>query len=264
LIGVALVIYVVLNFATTSVKPQGTGGLSGPMRVRVYYSEYHVALFYPVYLVERWVRNGDLFRASTYFNCDFGDQVYAHEWMYGDDKYSSIWYSHGDHFLSFFVLAACFAAGFWRLAKFPIWPATAIGFVCGTLVAFGYCSYEATRMWEWEISHTPSHFGRSVLWLTVTDAGGKVERGYRNSLHATGSSFFKSKDFSAELMTVSANGFKVEFRQARRDTNALVGLIDFPYGVTTKTNWNQFQIEGAFPWYRPDIWTNSRHKNAGV
>jgi hypothetical protein len=42
-----ILIYVSLNFATTHVEPQGSGGLSGPCQVRVYASEYHLAIFYP-------------------------------------------------------------------------------------------------------------------------------------------------------------------------------------------------------------------------
>jgi hypothetical protein len=88
----AVFVYVALYFISTTVHPQGTGGLSGPLKVRMFKSETHLLGFYPVYLVERWIRNGSLTMASYYFNVDFKDEKYDHSWLYGDGKYDRIWY----------------------------------------------------------------------------------------------------------------------------------------------------------------------------
>lgn len=95
-LGVGFVIFVLVYIgfylATTTVKHQGTGGMSGPLRVRVFKSEKHLMAFYPLYLVERWVRNGSFCYAQYYFNVDFDDGRYERSWLYGDGKYSRIWY----------------------------------------------------------------------------------------------------------------------------------------------------------------------------
>ena len=85
--------YVIAYLATTVVTPQGTGGLTGPLKVRMFRSEAHLALIYPAYLVERWARNGSLIDASYHFNVDFTDGKYKWRWLYGDGKYSRIWYN---------------------------------------------------------------------------------------------------------------------------------------------------------------------------
>ncbi len=92
-IGVSLflVIYSSLYFGTTTVKPQGHGGLTGPLKVRVFESETHLICFYPLYLAERWIRNGSFDTAVYYFNVEFKDGRYPHEWLYGDGVYSSFW-----------------------------------------------------------------------------------------------------------------------------------------------------------------------------
>ena len=93
-IGVAifLAVYIASYLGTTTVKPQGLGGLSGPLKVRVFQNERHLIVFYPTYLVERWIRNGSLFYASYYFSVDFKDGEYPHPWLYDDGKYGRIWY----------------------------------------------------------------------------------------------------------------------------------------------------------------------------
>ena len=93
-IGVVLLVYVGFYLGTTTVKPQGTGGLSGPVRVRVFKSERQLMAFYPLYLFERWVRNGSFCDAEYYFNVDFEDGRYDRFWLYGDGKYSRIWYDY--------------------------------------------------------------------------------------------------------------------------------------------------------------------------
>ena len=90
--GVFLVVYVVLYFATTTVQPRGHGGLTGPLKVRVFQSESHLIVFYPIYLTERWVRNGyqsDV--AVYYFNIEFKDGRYPHPWLYNDGVYGDFW-----------------------------------------------------------------------------------------------------------------------------------------------------------------------------
>jgi hypothetical protein len=62
-----------LPLGTTVVRPQGTGGLSGPLKVRVFRSENHLIAFYTLDLVERCVRICSLTDASYYFNVDFKD-----------------------------------------------------------------------------------------------------------------------------------------------------------------------------------------------
>jgi hypothetical protein len=86
-----LVAYGSIYFGTTTVRPQGHGGLTGPLRVRVFQGEKHLIVFYPLYLVERWIRNGSLDTAVYYFNVEFKDGRYPHTWLYGDGVYSSFW-----------------------------------------------------------------------------------------------------------------------------------------------------------------------------
>lgn len=90
--GVIALVYIGFYLGTTTVKPQGTGGLSGPLRVRVFKAEKHLMVFYPLYLAERWVRNGSFCYAQYHFNVDFEDGHFERDWLYGDGKYSRIWY----------------------------------------------------------------------------------------------------------------------------------------------------------------------------
>jgi|GEM_PF-2699022 len=85
-------LYLIPYLMTTTVKAQGTGGLTGPLKVRVFRSEKHLIAFYPVYLLERWVRNFSFTYASYRFNVDFQDGKFERTWLYGDGKYSRIWY----------------------------------------------------------------------------------------------------------------------------------------------------------------------------
>lgn len=86
------VIYLGLYIGTTEVRPQGYGGLKGPLRVRVFQNETHLVAFYPLYLVERWIRNGSFTVAVYYFNLEFKDGRYPHSWLYNDGVYGRIWY----------------------------------------------------------------------------------------------------------------------------------------------------------------------------
>jgi len=83
-------IYSGIYFGTTTVRPQGAGGLSGPLRVRVFQNEKHLIVFYPLYLIERWVRNGSFTSAVYYFNIDFKDGQYPHPWLYNDGIYGRV------------------------------------------------------------------------------------------------------------------------------------------------------------------------------
>ena len=85
-------LYLLAYLMTTSVKPRGTGGLGGPLEVRVFRSENHLIAFYPLYLLERWQRNFSFTYASYRFNVDFQDEKFERTWLYGDGKYSRIWY----------------------------------------------------------------------------------------------------------------------------------------------------------------------------
>jgi len=86
--------YVVSYFASSALlePKESYGGLAGPRLTRLFISEKYIVLFYPIYLSERIIRNEDFFRASTYFNCDFVDEIYNHNYLYGDGTYSKIWY----------------------------------------------------------------------------------------------------------------------------------------------------------------------------
>ena len=91
-LGPLLLAYVIAYIASTRVVPKGHGGLSGPLKVRMFQSEQHLVGFYPLYLVERWVRNRSFTMASCRFNVDFENHVYEHDYLYGDGKYGTIWY----------------------------------------------------------------------------------------------------------------------------------------------------------------------------
>jgi len=91
-LGALFTVYLSLYYGTTTVRSGGNGGLTGPINVRVFKNEYHLVAFYPVYLVERWIRNGSLFDAVYYFNVDFEDRQYRWVFLYGDGVYSRIWY----------------------------------------------------------------------------------------------------------------------------------------------------------------------------
>lgn len=90
--AVLFVLYLFSYFVTTTVRPRGTGGLSGPRRVRVFASEEHLMAFYPLYLAERWKRNLSIFDAHEYFNVDFADGRYRRFWLYADGQHGRIWY----------------------------------------------------------------------------------------------------------------------------------------------------------------------------
>lgn len=93
LVGTAIFMtaYVSLYFGTTSVKRQGHGGLTGPLKVRIFQNETHLIAFYPLYLLERRIRDGSDDDAVYYFNIDFRDEHYPHPWLYGDGIYTDFW-----------------------------------------------------------------------------------------------------------------------------------------------------------------------------
>jgi hypothetical protein len=94
LLSSACAIYLFAYITTTSFESHGPngGGLAGPISTRTFSCEMHLVAFYPLYLVERWCRNGSFTFASYYFNCRFADGNYEHDWLYGNGKYSRIWY----------------------------------------------------------------------------------------------------------------------------------------------------------------------------
>jgi hypothetical protein len=87
-----LLVYFAGYCGTTKIITQGTGGLTGPLLVRIFKTENHLVAFYPFYLLEQWIRNGSLTEASYFFNVDFEDRNYKRGWLYGDGKYDRIWY----------------------------------------------------------------------------------------------------------------------------------------------------------------------------
>ena len=77
-------LWVILYFCTTRISDKhGSGGLSGAIDKRVFASERHLIMFYPVFFVERLLRNGSVENAH-YFNCEIADGVYRNQWLYGD------------------------------------------------------------------------------------------------------------------------------------------------------------------------------------
>jgi len=132
-------LYVGLWLLTTNVVPVGTGGLTGPLKARVYQSEYHLVACYPLYLLESWIRNLSFTHFSYRFGCDFTDGTYCHTWLYGDGKYSMIWYA-APQFLGAFILGTAAFTGLGKLRRFPWFLSLPLGLICSTLAIFAYLS----------------------------------------------------------------------------------------------------------------------------
>lgn len=243
-----LVAYVAVYLATTIVRPQGTGGMSGPLRVRVFASENHLVLMYPLYLIERWIRNGSFTYCAYRFNCDFEDGVYAHFWLYGDGKYSWVWYGHARVFVLFLAVSMGLTLLGWKLCRFPLWASSIIGLTCSTLVAFSFFSAEAVEMWKQEsLSVKERHGGGPVLDLRVADPDGGMSAGSRSAKHPSGGGGIVGRyGFSEQVVDIRSNGFKLLFTLEKPGERIQVYPVFFPYSVVTKTNWNGFQIEGRF------------------
>lgn len=243
-----LVAYVAVYLATTTVKPQGTGGLSGPLQVRVFASENHLALMYPLYLIERWIRNGSFTYCDYRFGCDFKDGLYAHFWLYGDGKYSRVWYEDGRVLVVFLAISTGFALLGWKFRRLPLWASSIMGLTCSTMVVFAYFSAHAVEMWERQsLSIMEFHGGGPVLNLNVASpegggCSGSISAKYPNGGHGIAGQF----RFSEQIIDISSNGFKLLFTLEQPGKRIQVYPVFFSYDVMTKTNWNGFQIEGRF------------------
>lgn len=152
--GLAFVLlYVFTYLGTTAYKPYGRGGgLSGPLHVREFRSEYHLLPYYPLYLVERWTRNRSLTSATHHFNCDFSDAIYSNFWLYGDGGFTAIWYDWGNlgysgcpsGFVFSVCLVAVMARGFFRS---PTWVSLGYGLVIAFMIIAAHLAVLSVRFW---------------------------------------------------------------------------------------------------------------------
>lgn len=246
---IGLAIYVGLHFLTTTVQPQGTGGLSGPLQVRVYASENHLAVFYPVHLMERWIRNGSLTFSDYRFGVDFQDQVYAHDWMYGDGKYGSVWYEDPKVALTFIFCSVNLSLLCWKLLHVPPWIAAGAGPLAGLLIVFAMFSADAEKMWAEEcLSIRDRHGGGPVLRLEmVYPNGGGFSTATRSATSLSGGGGEVGKRmFWDEVIYISTNSFLIRFTLERHGLPTEKVIVVFPYDCVTETNWHDFKIKGHF------------------
>lgn len=175
---VAGFLYLALYLATTHVKPLGSGGLGGPVEVRVFQSETHLVAFYPLYLVERWARNGSLVSASYQFNCNFADRLYVHSWLYGDGKYSWVWYDHWLFALTFLSVVGLFVVWAWKKRSGSLVAAAIAGSLCGFAgIAAWLSPLELKAQVEAGMTVKQRLGGGPVLKLRITSEDGKTTSG---------------------------------------------------------------------------------------
>jgi hypothetical protein len=242
-------LYLAFWLLTTHVVPVGTGGLTGPLKARVYQSETHLVAMYPLYLLERWTRNVSFTDCSYRFGCDFADGVYCHNWLYGDGKYGWIWYSY-PQVLGGFVLGVVLIVRLGKLRR-RSWRVTLpLGLICSTLAAFAYLSSSTLRMWETE-SVLAQRSDRPVLslWTKYPDGGILFTR--NNALTKSGGDGTEGKNWLwTDVVEIKTNGFSVQFTLAQgyspRQKTIATNLIFFPYGLTTATNWQDYEIRGQY------------------
>lgn len=245
-------LYLALYLVTTHVEPQGSGGLSGPMEVRVFRSETHLVPFYPRYLAERWIRNGSLTSASFRFNCDFADHLYVHDWLYGDGKYSLVWYDNWPLALSFAAVSFCFAVVLWKKSSCQLRFATVLGILCGFAGVAVYLSHQSLKSAEWNgMTIKQRHGGDPVLKLRTVDPNGATGVAHKSALHRSGSISVGGAEsgdysFNYEVVAITTNSFKMFFNLKRPGKPVERTLIDFPFNTVTYTNWNNWQIQGKF------------------
>lgn len=245
-------LYLALYLTTTHVEPQGSGGLSGPVEVRVFQSEPLLVAFYPLYLAERWVRNGSLVSASYRFNCDFADRLYVHSWLYGDGKYSWVWYDHWLFALTFLSVVGLFVLWSWKRRSGSLVVAAIAGSLCGFA---GIAAWLSPLMFKGEIENGMTakqrHGGGPVLALRISEPGGGTSYGNRSATHLGGggsTSGTGAGDFSFEdqVVAIRTNSFLMMFRLKRPVKPDEKVLIVFPFDRVTETNWNGWHIHGKF------------------
>lgn len=250
-VGVCL-LYLTLYLKTTHVEPQGMGGLSGPMEVRVFHSELHLLPFYPLYLAERWVRNESLTSASVWFNCDFADRLYVHHWLYGDGKYSWVWYDIWPFALGFIFVSLTIAIGLRQKSNCNLWLATLLGIVCGFAGIAAIFSHQAFKSAEWNgMTMKQRHGGGPVLELRMSEPGGGVAYGTRSAMRRGGGGSMRGAGagdyiFEDQVLAIRTNSFLMMFRLKRPDLPDERAIIFFPVNTVTETNWNGWHIHGKF------------------
>ncbi len=250
---VAGFLYLALYLATTHVEPQGSGGLSGPVEVRVFQSEPHLVALYPLYLVERWTRNRSLFDSSYRFNCDFADRLYVHHWLYGDGKYSWVWYDHWLFALSFLASVGLPVLWAWKKRSCNLGIAVMLGSLCGFAGITAWLSPWALKQ-QVEIGMTlkERHGGGPVLRLRIaSENGGDTSIASRSAAGQSGGGGVSgggADDYWLEdyVVATRTNSFLMRFtlkRPAKPDAKV---LIAFPFDQVTETNWNGWHIQGKF------------------
>jgi len=249
-VGMCL-LYLVLYLTTTHLEPQGMGGLSGPKDVRVFHSETHLLPFYPLYLLERWIRNQSFVYATYQFNCDFADHLYVHHWLYGDGKYSIVWYDNLESVFVFLVVLLPPAFGLWKISGYKVWFAGTVGIVCGFVAVCALNSHLSLKAEERNGMTGKQRLGGGpVLRLRTSNAGGDGV-GYLSSLQDSGG--FGMGDagdagdwFEKQLVAMTPDSFKVLFRLKRPSKPDEQAIIVFPFNTATETNWNGWHILGKF------------------
>ena len=246
-------LYLALYLATTQVEPQGTGGLSGPMKVRVFESEPHLVAFYPLYLVERWTRNGSLFYCSYRFNCDFADRLYVHSWLYGDGKYSWVWYDHWLFALAFISVVGLFVLWSWKRRSGSLIVVAAVGSLCGFAgIAAWLSPKELKSQVEAGMTIKQRLGGGPVLKLRITSEDGKSTSGAHRAQAGAGGGGGVSGSgagdywFEDYVVAIRTNSFLMLFTYRRPNKPDEKVLIVFPFNQVTETNWNIWHIQGKF------------------
>jgi hypothetical protein len=249
-VGMCL-LYLVVYLTTTHLKPQGMGGLSGPEEVRVFRSETHLVPFYPLYLLERWIRNQSFVYATYPFNCDFADHLYVHHWLYGDGKYSIVWYDNVEGVFVFLAVLLPLAFGLWKMSGCKVWIAGTVGIFCGFVAVCALNSQLSLKAEERNGMTVKQRLGGGpVLRLRTSNAGGDgVE--YLSSLQDSGGSGMGGAGdadywLEKQLIVTTTNSFKVLFRLKRASKPDERAIIVFPFNTVTETNWNGWHIHGKF------------------
>jgi len=224
--GLVAVVYVGFFVGTTTVQPQGTGGLSGPLHVRMFKSEKHLMAFYPLYLVERWIRNRSFCYASSYFNVDFEDGHYERDWLYGDGKYSRIWY---DPDFGLFGLLANFVGRSEAERKLP-----------------AHSDVEVSPGLPASVSNAVLR----IIQVTPTNATPTTYREKTSGHRSLGSPVGSGGDsvghyHENRLLAIRAEGFLMLFTS--RDGGVVqTNVVLFRYGEVTETNTLGWKIVGQF------------------
>ncbi len=243
-------LYLVAYLATTHVEPQGQGGLSGPVNVRMFRSESHLVAFYPLYLVERWSRNGSFTYCAYRFNCDFADRTYVHHWLYGDGKYSRVWYEDWQVTLGFLAVSVALGFALWKKSSCKPWQAAVVGLLCGFASVSALYSKWALRSVEWNaMTLKERHGGGPVLEQRMADPGGGSFYGTRSATSRGGGGGVSGSgegdySFGDEVVAITTNSFRMIFRLKRPGKPDERVLIVFPFSEVTETNWNGWHIRG--------------------